>query len=398
MKTAFFDLSSGVAGDMIISSLLSAGLDYKLLLEGLSTLGVPEFEIHRSVKKRSSLEGEYIEVLAKDQQEKTHNHEHHHGEHRHLKTIIEIIQQSKIPDVVKKNAVKVFELLGDAEAKVHGVPIEKIHFHEVGALDSIVDIVGGCLGLHLLGIEKIYFNEFHFGKGSIECAHGKMPIPVPATIKISSGFECIYTDVAGELTTPTGSAMMAVLGDQVSIVPKMTTMNIGYGAGKNEYQGVMGLLRVIVGISSEENLKSQRVFLVETNIDDMSPEILSNTCMKLLNISEQDVWTETINMKKNRVGQKICILCNEDKLPLIENVLFQETSTFGFRYQVYNKVEWDRKVHSIELYGEEIRMKIKILNGEEKIFPEFEDCKKIATLKDISLLDVYKEAIASMNN
>lgn len=433
MKTAYFDLSSGVAGDMILAALLDAGLDFEMLKSGLSSLKLDEFEIRKEKVVRSSISATHFSVKIKNitedshdshhhghdhSHEHPHKHSHSHGHkhihdhgsekhshshpkegHRNLTDIIKIISDSELPQKVKFDAIKVFRRLGEAEAKVHGVPLEKIHFHEVGAVDSIVDIVGGCLGLHILGIEKVLFSTFHFGSGHVHCAHGVMPLPAPATVNLTLGYQSIQTKVKGELTTPTGAAMMTALGSQILNVYDWKPEVVGYGAGTRIQTEVLGAIRVWIGNQEEvsSKVKNREVLQIEFNIDDMTPEQISFLTDKLRDVSKQDVWLESIYMKKNRLATKVCLLADTIDLDKIQKIVFQESSSFGFRFSKVSKVEFERSFETVKLQDTEIRIKSSFLNGEKKSSPEYEDCRQYAEKKKISIQQAFEEAIQKYN-
>lgn len=428
MKIAFFDLSSGVAGDMILAALLDAGLDFELLKSGLKSLALDEFDLQKEKVIRSSISATHFKVNIKSNQnsdshvhETEHSHEHaeqdhththkssdghshkhshdpllkKHHHHRNLADIIDIINRSGIPEKVKLDSIKVFRRLGLAEAMVHGVSIDKIHFHEVGAVDSIVDIVGGCLAIHLLGIEKIYYSSFHFGSGYIKCAHGIMPLPAPATINLTLGYQSVQTKVKGELTTPTGAAMMTALGSQTDGLSDWTTEVVGYGAGTRVQTEVLGALRVIIGEKTESVNKviSRPVLQIEFNVDDMTPEQIAFLTEKLREVSKQDVWLESIYMKKNRLAFKVCLLAEIKDLDAMQKIIFNESSSFGFRFSQVSKVEFERDFESITLNGMNIRIKNSYLNGVKKSSPEYEDCRVYAEKMGIPIQQVFLDVM-----
>lgn len=448
MTIAYFDLSSGVAGDMILAALLDAGLDRDKLITGLKSLPLSGYEIKIEKVKRSSISATHFDVIVKNEspantndpikplsssqfindpiQSALHkqikkiahdhshghshdhlhhdhshgNHSHHHTHekehhHRNLEDIITIINRSSLPEKVKSNAIKVFTRLGEAEAKVHGVTIEEIHFHEVGAIDSIVDIVGGCLALHLMGIEKILFSAFYFGSGFVNCAHGKMPLPAPATVNLTLGYASIQTKVKGELTTPTGAAMMTALGEQVDELMDWQTDAVGYGAGTRIQTEVLGALRVLVGQKKIGlNNASRSVLQVEFNVDDMTSEQISFLSEKLRAISKQDVWLESIYMKKNRLATKVCLLIENEQLPFIQEVIFKESSSFGFRFTPVSKVEFEREFETVHLDGFPIRIKHSFWNGNKKSSPEYEDCRQYSEKSGLPIQQVYQSALS----
>jgi uncharacterized protein (TIGR00299 family) protein len=441
MKTAYFDLSSGVAGDMILAALLDAGLNKEELIAGLNSLPIHGYEIKIEKVIRSSVSATHFDVILKNaipQASLKHSHpatpintriqsdlhkqlnkishdyqhDHHHGHshgdhshthgngsmeehhHRNLNDIILIINNSQLPEKVKTNAIKVFRRLGEAEAKVHGVTIDKIHFHEVGAVDSIIDIVGGCLALHLMGIEKILFSSFYFGSGFVSCAHGKMPLPAPATVNLTLGFLAVQTKIKGELTTPTGAAMMTALGEQVDVLAEWQTEAVGYGAGTRIQTEVLGAVRVLIGQKKNKVKDSGRDILqVEFNIDDMASEQIGYLTEKLRLVSKQDVWLESIYMKKNRLATKVCLLIENNELDKVQEVIFKESSTFGFRYTPISKVEFKREFETVLLNGIAIRIKHSFWNGAKKSAPEYEDCRLYSEKTGSPLHQVYLDAL-----
>lgn len=433
MKTAFFDLSSGVAGDMILAALLDAGLDFEQLKAGLKTLSIDGYEIQKEKVIRSSISATHFKVELQPTKS-SHSHKHEHGHkhshghshepihehthehlkknshsssldkqnssqnkehhHRNLAEITGIINSSGLPEKVKSNAIKVFNRLGLAEAMVHGVSIDKIHFHEVGAIDSIIDIVGGCLGFYLLGVEKIFFSSFHFGNGYIQCAHGVMPLPAPATLNLTLGYQTIQTKVKGELTTPTGAAMMTTLGSQINNLSDWKPEIVGYGAGTRIQTEVLGALRVVIGVQSElfAKINSREVLQIEFNIDDMTAEQIGFLTEKLRQVSKQDVWLESIYMKKNRLASKICLLGEIEDLEAIQKIIFSESSSFGFRFSKISKVEFQRDFETITLNGFAIRIKHAYLNGIKKSSPEYGDCREYAEKTGLPIQQVFLEA------
>ncbi|MFT5367130.1 MAG: hypothetical protein ACI8V2_002088 [Candidatus Latescibacterota bacterium] len=378
MKIAYFDCFAGISGDMTLGALVDAGLSFDLLKAELDKLKVPEFTISQRRVEKHGIAGTKIDVDAQE------GHVH-----RHLIDVLYIINTSSISDTAKEKARKVFQKLAEAEAKVHGTSINEVHFHEVGAVDAIVDVVGVVVGLELLGIEAIYASKFRFGSGRTRGAHGAMPIPVPAVVEMTKGFPAERTDIPLELVTPTGAAILTALASGIGEQIHFKTETIGYGAGTRDVEQVPNLLRVEIGeLITDQNTDSP--ILLETNIDDMTPEIYGYIIDRLLEAGARDAFLTPVIMKKGRPGIQLTVLSDPHKETELTNLIFSETTTLGIRRIPVQRHMLKRRADTIETAFGPIRVKIADINGKARITPEYDDCARIAREKGVPILDVYK--------
>ena len=316
-KILYFDIISGISGDMTLATLLNLGVPKEIFLKELDKLNLnKEYKIEINDKFENGIRGTNVNVIV--------NEGH---VHRNLIDIYDIIDNSTLNDKIKQNAKDIFMEVAKAEAKVHGTSIDKIHFHEVGAMDSIIDIVGSCILIDLLCIDKIYATKVPLGSGFVKCAHGIIPVPAPAVVEILKDVPVKFNNVSGECTTPTGAAIIKTMCDKFIDEIEFETKQIGYGIGHRKFE-VPNMLRTFIGVKKKKNI----VWEINVNIDDMSSEIYSHIYEQILNQGALDIYTESIFMKKNRPAYKICILCKEEDLQKLINLLILETSTFGVRY------------------------------------------------------------------
>jgi hypothetical protein len=390
MKTAYFDCFSGISGDMTLGALLACdGADEAHFREQLAALAVPGYELQIS---RVQCQG----ITATDVDIKLLDVDHGHG--RHLSDIARILQDSRLTAPVREKALAVFTRLADAEAKVHGTSREDIHFHEVGAVDAIVDIVGSCLLLDMLEIERIVTSAFPCGHGTIVCRHGIMPIPAPATVELLRGFPVRPVDVNGELVTPTGAALATTLSDpaEAGRLPAMTILASGYGAGKKQFAPDMpNLLRVVIGETScqADDDSRQTVTVLETNLDDENPEAFELLMERALAAGALDIFFTPTQMKKNRPGTLVTVLCDPDAAERLADVIFRETGTFGIRAREQKRYTLARSWETVTTPYGDIRLKIGRRHGETvTVAPEYEDCKRAAVQHNLPLRRVYEAA------
>ncbi len=378
MSILYFDAFSGASGDMIIGSLIHLGLDFNYLQDELAKLPLKGYEISYHPKKMSSIEGIKFNV---EYQPET--------KHRHLKDIQEIITQSSLDSFVKQRSIEVFELIAIAEAKIHGTTKDKIHFHEVGAMDSIIDIVGSCIALYSIRPDKIVSSPLPLGRGFVDCAHGKMPLPAPATLEILKDFPCYGVDREGEFVTPTGAAILKCWVDQVGEFPNISILKSGYGAGTAERE-IPNMLRVVMGKEIAKDTLKKKLLLIETNIDDLNPEILTYVTEKLLESGVLDVYTTNITMKKGRNGIMMSVLLEDSLEDLVTDLLFRETTTLGVRKIWVEREELQRKEIPFESSFGTVSIKESYYKGALNTYkPEFEDLKRISVKENISLKDLY---------
>ncbi len=377
MKTAYLDCIFGVSGDMILGALVSCGVPLKVLVEELKKLNINGFELREKKVFHGSIAATHIDVVTKIQ-----------NNQRHLSHIKKMIESSELSERVKDKAIRIFTKLAEAEAKVHDTTPEKIHFHEVGALDAIVDVVGACFGFEYLGVNTIVSTPLHLGTGMVKCAHGLMPVPVPAVVELSRNVPVVRTTLQGEITTPTGAAIVTTLASSFGYLDNFTTEVTGYGAGTKVKKEIPNVLRITVGNTSQRFDEDQSM-LIETNIDDMNPEIFGYISDSLFEEGAKDVFMTPIIMKKGRPGTMLSVLTDEIYMNKIIEVLFSETTTIGIRFTrvMRKKLQREEKIVNTE-YGE-IRVKVAYINGNIRIAPEFDDCSRIAKEKGIPLQKVY---------
>ena len=390
MKIVYFDCFSGISGDMILGAFVDAGLDINLLKDQLSQLHLTGYEISKEKVKRAGISGTKVRVIiSQTDKHLTATHQHHYNSHLKFSDIRTIIEKSALHQAIKTDSIKIFQRLAMVEAKVHNTSTEEVHFHEVGAIDAIVDIVGSVIAIKHLGIERIYFSPIPTGHGYTKCEHGIFPVPAPATAELLKTQLLKSVDIEKELTTPTGAAIITALGEGLRTNPEMKILQIGYGAGGNDNPHIPNLLRILIGevIHSRE---SDEMWVVETNIDNMSGEILGYTMDKLFEAGAADVYFTPIQMKKGRPGIIISVIVSELHISSVEMVLFNQTTTFGIRkYKVVRKI-LTREFKELDTQLGKIKFKIGKFNNDIKsLSPEYEDCKRIAEEKGIPLKQIY---------
>ncbi|AJG41660.1 hypothetical protein TRQ7_09475 [Thermotoga sp. RQ7] len=381
-KILYLDPFSGIAGDMFLGLLVDLGVDPEELKKRLSKLGV-EFELRiRKVNKKGITATKVDVVFPGKEHHEDHIDHEHHG--RHLSEIMEILK--RLDDPAKEKAAKMFETLAEAESKVHGLPKEKIHFHEVGAMDAVIEIAGAVVGLELLGVERVFCGAVNTGSGFVMTEHGRYPVPAPATAELLKGIP-IYMDqkVRAELVTPTGAVILKELVDEFK-TPILRIEKVGYGAGTRDLE-IPNVLRGYLGFLEG---KSERDILIETNVDDMNPQLFGYLMEKLFETGAKDVFYTPIYMKKNRPAVKVSVLCSEEKRDQILKVLFKESTSIGARILHLEKVEAPRKVITLETEYGKIPVKVAYFDSEVvNVSPEYETCKKIAQEKGVPLKEIY---------
>lgn len=381
MKVAYLDCFSGIAGDMVVGALLDAGLPFETLNSEIAKLGLKEVTLSAEPCKRKGITGTDFKV--------TVGHDHHH---RSLTTIEKIINESSLDEPIKQTAIRIFRRLGEAEAGVHGVDIEKVHFHEVGALDAIVDIVGAAIGFHHLGIERVVCSAINVGSGTVKAAHGVMPVPAPATATLLTGVPTYVDGPAMELTTPTGAAIAVTMSESFGAMPAMVVSSIGYGAGDNDLKDRANVLRVLIGEASAAT-ESTEVWVIEANIDDMSPQIAGYARERLLAAGALDATLTPVFMKKDRPGYTLTVLASLENREALADLVFTETTTLGLRMYAAQRRVLDREWKTVTTPYGEVRLKIASQNGKViTVTPEYEDCKKLALEKGVPLKDVIAAA------
>ena len=375
MKTLYFDCFAGASGDMILGAMIAAGVDPGYLREQLSLLRVSGFSIDFETVNRSGLSATHAVV------ETAHEHSH-----RSLADIKEIIRGSDLSSAVKERAVQIFTRLAEAEARVHNEPIDHIHFHEVGALDAIVDVVGAAICFDALQIERFVCSPLHVGSGMVKMAHGQFPIPPPAVTELLKGVHFYATEIKGELLTPTGAAIITTVCSEYGPIPEMKTEATGYGAGTREYQDFPNVLRVMLGETEVSGGTDERLWMLETNLDDASPQILGHVMDRVLELGALDCFFTPGQMKKNRPGVLLSVHCGRDEKEEVMKLLFTETTTLGVRSSEVARRALQRSVVRVETQYGPINVKVAHLDGRiVNEMPEFEQCRQAAIKANVPL-------------
>jgi pyridinium-3,5-bisthiocarboxylic acid mononucleotide nickel chelatase len=390
MKLAYFDCFSGISGDMTLGALVDAGVSLEQLRGELMDLNILGWDLSAEKVWKNGMSATFVKVRTEDIQT-----------HRSLSTILEIFEKSKLSKTVKDRAADIFRKLGEAEASVHDVPLEKIHFHEVGALDAIVDIVGACIGFAALAIDKFACSALNIGGGTAKMAHGVLPVPAPATARLLLGKPTYSNGVQKELVTPTGAAIVATLCDTFGPQPAMNASAIGYGAGAADLEGQPNVMRLTVGeVSQHHEVGSQdTIRVLEANIDDMNPQIYGYFLEKALAAGALDVFTTPVQMKKSRPGILITVLCKPHEEDKFQEMLFAETTTLGVRSTRAQRRVLPREWVKVTTQFGEVRIKVARVAGQvRQASPEFEDCRKLAEEKNVPLQKVIDEAMREWNS
>ena len=385
MKLAYFDCFSGISGDMTLGALVDAGCPVEHLRAELRGLEVPGWELSSEKVRKNGVAATFVTVRTADP-----------DKHRSLGTILEILKSSKLPGAVCERARAIFTKLGEAEARVHDVPLEKIHFHEVGAVDAIVDIVGASIGFDFLGIEKFACSRLNVGGGTVKMAHGVLPVPAPATAVLLQGKPTYSNGAEKELVTPTGAAIIATVCESFGAQPAMSVRAVGYGAGTADLEGQPNVLRMMVGEEAEKSLPGfdEEIAVIEANLDDMNPQICGYFLDKALAAGALDVYTTPVGMKKNRPGTLLTVLCRPQDTHTLMSLVFAETTTFGARTYRAARRTLPREFVSVSTDFGEVRIKISRSNGRIlHVAPEYDDCRRLAVEKNVPLQRVISEAL-----
>lgn len=382
MKTLYFDCFAGASGDMILGAMVSAGVDSELLKTQLALLDVQGYQISFEQVDRSGISATYARV------ETTPEHAH-----RHLRDILKIIDHSRLPETVKARAAKVFTRLAEAEAKIHNTSIDKVHFHEVGALDAIIDIVGAAICFDLLGIERFVSSPLHVGSGLVEMEHGRFPVPPPAVAELLRDAPVYSSEIKGELVTPTGAAIISTVATAYGPMPSMKLESSGYGAGTRTYEKFPNVLRVMIGAESGMGQTDEHLCMIETNVDDMPAQYFGHVMDQAFELGALDCYFTPIQMKKGRPAVLLSLLCRENEREALTQMLFAETTTLGVRsYEVKRRALSRRVVRVQTAYGP-IDVKVADLNGNiVNEMPEYEQCRAAAIKANVPLKTV-EEAV-----
>jgi len=393
MRIAYFDCISGISGNMALGAMLACGLDIDILRAELAKLPIGEWTLKATQVQKLGIAATHVDVDDHPHQHEQGHHRHHHP-HRGLADILTIINAAELSTGVKEKATAVFTRLAEAEAKVHGTTPEEVHFHEVGAIDAIIDIVGTCIGLEALAIERIVSSPLPLGSGWVKCAHGVFPVPAPATALLTAGFPIVKTDIEAELVTPTGAALITTLAESFGPLPAMKVLHVGYGAGTRELPRP-NVVRLFIGETADVADAPVEIVGLECNLDDIPGEILGYTMDRLFAAGALDVFFSAIQMKKNRPGILLQVLCAPGEESACMDIIFRETTTLGVRRTSYTRTVLPRRHENAVTPWGAVRMKITTSNGEERAAPEYEDCRQLAQDNDVPLQQVYLAAQAA---
>ena len=392
MTFAYFDCFSGISGDMTLGALVDAGVSIDVLRSELEKLDLPGYEITALKVMRSGISATKVHVCVEEKEQPA----------RHLSDIRAIIEASTLSPTIKLKSIRIFERLADAEAKVHGTTPDKVHFHEVGAVDAIVDIVGSVIGFEKLGITAMSASPVNLGSGTIKTSHGILPVPAPATAELLKDIPSYGSSIPFELTTPTGAVILSSLASSFGPMPRMKIACIAYGAGGRDIEGQPNALRLMIG-EPAANYDEDTSVVIETNIDDMNPQVYGYLIEKLMEQGAQDAYLTPIIMKKGRPAILLSVLADRTETDALVDTIFRETTSIGVRIQETGRKKLLREINEVETQFGKIRVKIS-KRGEEllTITPEYEDCRKIAAEKQVPLKAVMEEAkvcfLAKMKN
>ncbi|MBI5696249.1 MAG: nickel pincer cofactor biosynthesis protein LarC [Nitrospirae bacterium] len=381
MKIAYFDCFNGISGDMTMGALIDSGLDFAAWCAEVDRLGLDGYGVSRRKVRRAGMPGTKFDVSVTGGQP-----------HRGLADIKRLIRESGISKEAKSSAMKIFGRLAEAEAAAHGVPAGKVHFHEVGAVDSIIDVVGSAIAFDMMGIERVYSSPLNLGSGTVTFSHGTFPVPAPATAEVVKGIPVYASNIPFELTTPTGAAIITTMADGFCPMPAMTVKAIGYGAGGRELAGTPNVLRVFIG-ETDEAYDDDTVSIVETNIDDMDPRLFEFVMERLFEAGALDVWLVPIIMKKSRPAATLSVLADADNVNRIVDIIMAETTTFGVRITDARRRKLARSFREVMTAGGAVRVKVGSSGKMAlKSVAEYEDAKVAARKSGRPVKEIIREA------
>ena len=396
MKLIYLDCFAGISGDMFLGALLDLGVSEDALRAELSKLQLPGYQISSRRVVKQNISATKFDVITLEDSTPHRGVATTHHQHRGYAEIIAMIEKSGLSEAVRERAERVFRRIGEAEAKIHGIPLEKVHFHEIGAVDSIVDVVGACIAVEALGVDEIQASPPRLGSGFVETAHGRFPVPAPATLELLKGIPVQSSSDPVELVTPTGAALLAEFCTKFGPMPAMSIEKIGYGAGSRDLEKAPNVLRAVLGVASVTSTRSDEtdaVAVIETNIDDMNPQLFGDVMEHVLAAGALDVFLTPVQMKKNRPGTLLTVLCERNRVDALAELLLTHTTTFGVRVHEAQRRKLAREIVTVKTKFGEIAVKIGRLGG--KIVarsPEFDSCQRAAARFNISVKDVYNEA------
>ena len=381
MRLAYFDCPSGASGDMILGALVDAGVPFEALTRELAGLGVEGYRLERREVVKSGFRAIKVDVALGG----------HEVGHRGLREILDILESSRLAPAVRDRASAIFRRLAEAEARVHGTTPERVHFHDVGAVDAIVDVTGACIGLHLLGIDAVHVGALPVGGGFVDGPHGRMPVPGPATAELLKGFPTLDTGIRRELVTPTGAAILTTLAAGAGTMPAMRVTAVGYGAGTMDLE-TPNVLRLFVG-EAAVSAPTETVVQMETTVDDMSPQLYEPLLERLLEAGALDAWLTPVIMKRSRPGVVLTALCEPGRVADLSRLLFEESSTIGVRWTAYQRSRLDREMVRLDTAYGPVTFKVSRLEGRVvTVTPEFEEVRRIAGAKGLPVREVLEQA------
>jgi len=387
MKTMYFDCACGGSGDMVVGALIDAGAAFETIRDALGTLGVAGFDLTAEKVKKHGITATQFRVHVDEGQAQPH---------RHLRHIVDIIEGGDLPEAVKAASITAFGRIAECEAKVHGTSIEKVHFHEVGAVDSIIDVVGAHLGRHLLGIERVVASPLNVGSGTVESAHGILPVPAPATALLLEGAACYGSEVPHELVTPTGAALIAGWAEDFGPMPEMRIDAMGYGSGTRDVEDRANVLRVLIGESTKALPATESIVVIEADIDDMNPELFPPLMADLLAKGAVDAFLTSVLGKKGRPAYLVTVLCDEAGVSDLVATIFEESTTLGVRMRQERRVCLEREWKSVDTPFGAVGVKVGRYQGRTTCTsPEFEDCRRVAEANGLPVAAVYDAARAA---
>jgi pyridinium-3,5-bisthiocarboxylic acid mononucleotide nickel chelatase len=384
MKLAYFDCPSGASGDMILGALVDAGAPFDALSRELGGLGVEGYRLERREVMKAGFRATKVDVALG----------RHEAGHRGLREILDILERGRLAPAVRDMASRIFQRLAEAEARVHGTTPERVHFHDVGAVDAIVDITGACIGLHLLGVDAVHVGALPVGGGFVEGPHGRMPVPGPATAELLKGFPTLDTGVRRELVTPTGAAILTTLAAGAGAMPAMRVTAVGYGAGTMDLESP-NVLRLFLGDApqGQSTAPTETIVQVETTVDDMSPQLYEPLLERLLEAGALDVWLTPVIMKRSRPGVVLTALCEPGRVADLSRLLFEESSTIGVRWTAYQRSRLEREMVRLPTAYGPVTFKVSRLEGRVvTVTPEFEDVRRIARDRGLPVREVLEQA------
>ena len=396
MTVAYFDCPSGVSGDMILGALVDAGLEPERLQGEVDRLGVGA-RLRCETVDRCGLRATHVRVEIDGLDPASAGEDHldpGHPPHTHLKDLLDLLDGSDLDEADKSSACRVFRRLAEAEASVHGVDAESVGLHEAGSLDAVVDIAGSVAGLRLLGVTRVYSSALHCGTGTVDCAHGRYPLPTPGVLALCQGVPLVQTEVPAELVTPTGAALVTTLAEAFGAAPPMRVTAVGYGAGSRDLETAPNVVRLRLS-EPVESRGGHRCVVLEANVDDMNPEVYGYLFERLLEAGARDLYVTPVLMKKNRPGQLLSVLVDPARLEAVSEVVLGETTSLGVRHYEVERRVLERSTLSVDTEFGPVRVKVARLNGRRRVAPEYDDCAGLARRLGVPILSVYGAAVSA---